>query len=232
MGSTRLPGKVLSPVLGRPMLAVLLSRLQRARTVQKLIVATTDLPVDASIVGVATDCGATCFRGSENDVLDRYYQAALPEAPDLVVRLTADNPFVDGEFVDAAVEAFLDSGADFTDTSLSRTYPLGLAAEVFTMSALESAWREDTDPATREHVTVFIAARPERFRQLRIAHETDLSRMRWTVDTLEDLTFVRRVFDHFGDEKFSWREILPVLADHPEWVEINQHVPQRGAPKP
>lgn len=229
MGSNRLPGKVLASVIGRRMLALIVKRVLRARYIDQLVVVTTQSPEDDPIEAVVTDLKILCFRGAEVDCLDRYYQAARQFKPEVVVRLTGDNPLVDSGFVDWVVKQYLSANPpyDYIDTSLSKTFPIGLSVEVFSFTALATAWKEDTNLQLREHVTPFIYRNPGRFRICHLASSQNYSHMRWTVDTPEDLAFVRRIYDHFGHDRFSWQEVLTVLEQHPEWLEINRRVQQK-----
>lgn len=230
MGSTRLPGKVLLDLAGEPMLARVVNRTRRARTLDEVVVATTVQPLDDAIVRLCAERRWLCFRGSEDDVLDRYYRAAVAYKADVIVRITSDCPLIEPEIVDQVVREFLNlqPEVDYACNVLPRrTFPRGLDTEVMRFDVLERAWREDRNPAWREHVTPYIWRNPELFRIHGITNEMDYSYMRWTVDTLEDLAFVRCIYEHFGHDRFSWREVLVVLDEHPEWLQINQHVQQK-----
>ena len=229
MGSKRLPGKSMALLLGRPMLAVLLERVKPAQRVDEWMVATSVLPIDDPIAELTSQLGMGCFRGSENDCLDRYYQAARADHADTVVRLTGDNPLLDAAFVDWSLEQFLCSSSpiEYLDSASSNTFPLGLSLEIFSFSALRTAWREDCSPRTREHVTPFIRQHPNRFPVGALQADANYSSMRWTVDTAADLEFVRTLFESFGRVDFSWREALERVQQHPEWLEINRHIAQR-----
>jgi spore coat polysaccharide biosynthesis protein SpsF len=219
LGSTRLPRKVLAEILGRPMLAVLLDRLRGAESVDEFVVATTDQPHDCAIAELATAEGNACFRGSENDVLDRFHRVAELHEADSIVRLTADNPLVDAELVDWLVEQFGNAKPplDYAALSTDAGFAFGLGGEIFSRAALDQAWREERDSAGREHVTAFIYRQPERFRCAKLGCETDYSHLRLTVDTPEDFEFVRRIFDAKGRARFSWREVPALLERHPDW---------------
>jgi spore coat polysaccharide biosynthesis protein SpsF len=229
LGSTRLRGKVLLELAGAPVLARVVNRCRRAATLDDVLVATTILAADDPIAALCRARNWQSFRGQENDVLDRYYHAALQHRAEVVVRITSDCPLIDGEVIDLAVRTFLSDGVlDYASNSLSpRTFPRGLDVEVFSFEALSRAWREDHNPAWREHVTPYIYRHPEKFRLLSVVNETDLSSMRWTVDTPEDLVFVRKIYDHFGHDAFSWREVLDLLERHPDWLAINRGVIQK-----
>jgi len=227
MGSMRLPGKVLKDLAGEPMLARVVNRICRAKSLQEVVIATTTNALDDVIVKLCEARDWRWFRGSEEDVLDRYYQAARKYQADLIVRITSDCPLIDPEIVDQVVQEFLERQPEVdyaSNTWPQRTFPRGLDTEVTRIDVLERAWREDRSPTWREHVTPYIYRNPDRFRIHNVLSQVDYSTMRWTVDTPEDLTFVRRIYDYFGHDSFSWHEVLKVLEEHPEWVEINRHV--------
>lgn len=232
MGSTRLPGKVLLDLAGEPMLARVVNRSRRAKTLQETVVATTMKPEDEAIVELCAERGWPYFRGSEDDVLDRYYRAAMQYQADVVVRITSDCPLIEPEIVDWVVQEFLEEKPlDYASNVLPpRTFPRGLDVEVMAFDALECAWREDNYPAWREHVTPYVYRHPGRFALRAVVNNVDLSSMRWTVDTPDDLTFARCIYDYFGHDRFSWWEVLAVLEHHPEWLEINQQVVQKEMP--
>jgi spore coat polysaccharide biosynthesis protein SpsF len=230
MGSTRLPGKVLLDLAGDVVLARCVNRTCRAQTLDEAMVATTVQSADDAIVRLCAERGWSCFRGSEEDLLDRYYQAAVAYQADVVVRITSDCPLIEPEVIDRVVQEFLERQpeVDYACNVLpQRTFPRGLDTEVMRFDALERAWREDLNPAWREHVTPYIQHNPGLFYIHSVVNEVDYSYMRWTVDTPEDLAFVRRIYDHFEHNLFSWREVLAALEQHPEWLEINRHVQQK-----
>lgn len=230
MGSTRLPGKVLADLAGHPMLGVEVQRLRAARTLAELVVATSTGCRDDAVAALAAELSAPCFRGSDDDCLDRFHGAALEHEADVVVRLTGDNPFLDGAFVDWIVELFSASEpqADYASSVLSGTFPLGLGVEVFFRDGLEAAWREAPAGPWREHVTPFFYKQPERFRILAPRAPRDLGHIRLTVDAAEDLTLARTVFDHFGRIDFSWEEAVAEIERRPHWRAINRGVTQRA----
>jgi len=232
MGSTRLPGKVLMDLGGEPMLARVVNRSRRAVTLDEVIIATTVEPRDKAIVEMCASRDWAYFRGKEYDVLDRYYHAAKNHHADIVVRITSDCPLIEPKIIDLVVREFLrDNSLDYvSNTLLPRTFPRGLDVEAMNFGALESAWREDKNPAWREHVTPYIYRHPERFVLKAIVNDKDYSHMRWTVDTLEDLEFVHLIYDHFGHDRFSWHEVIALLEENPEWLEINKNVVQKRVP--
>lgn len=197
MSSTRLPGKVLRPVLGEPMISRQVERLARCTRIDQLVVATSDRPDDDILAAHVDSLGLPVFRGSLNDVLDRFHGALTAFGPaDTMVRMTADCPLADPVLIDRVIAAHLDSGADYTsNTPPVRTFPHGLDVEVMAASVLDAAWREAVDPYEREHVTPFIYRRPERFTLGYVSDAPSLAHLRWTVDTPQDLDFVRHVYE-------------------------------------
>lgn len=231
MGSSRLPGKVMMDLAGEPMLVRDISRLRRAKTLSEILVATTVEPADDVIEALCRRSGWVWFRGSEQDVLDRYYKAALSHRADTVVRVTSDCPLIEPTIVDQVVCYFLTNHhrLDYVSNRIPRpSFPIGLDTEVFSFQALQQAWQQDGNPAWREHVTPYIYMNPSVFRVEGITSDMDRSYMRWTVDTSEDMDFVRKIYDHFESDDFSWTDVLSVLERHPEWLEINRHVVQKS----
>ena len=228
-GSTRLPGKVLLDLAGEPLLARVVERAQRATTLDDVVVATTSLPEDDVLEGLAGSRGWRVVRGHPVDLTDRYHSAALQHRADVVVRITADCPLIDPALIDETVQAFRGAGGDYASNTLEpRTYPRGLDVEVFTLAALERAWREDDNIAWREHATPYLYRHPELFRLLRIAGAQDHSAHRWTVDTPEDLNLVRRIYAAIGHDRFGWQEALAVVLANPTWAELNRTVRQKS----
>lgn len=230
MGSTRLPGKVLLDLSGEPMLTRVVHRVQRARWVDEVMIATTTHPADEAIARLCAAHGWPCARGSQEDVLDRYYQAAVASQADVVVRITSDCPLIEPTVIDRVVKEILahPSEIDYaSNVQPPRTFPRGLDVEAMRFEALARAWREDTNMAWREHVTPYIYRHPERFRILNIVNPVELSYLRWTVDTPEDYELVRRVYAYFDDDAFSWRDVLSLLEQHPDWLKINCAVEQK-----
>lgn len=231
MGSTRLPGKVLLPLLGEPMLTRVVRRTGRARSLDAIVVATSTASDDDAIAALAGREGWALERGSEHDLLDRFVQTARLHRAEVVVRITGDCPLIDPELIDETISAFEAAPCDFACNTLEpRTFPRGLDVEVMTREALERAWREDRDPAWREHVTPYLYRHPELFRLLRVAAPDDHSDQRWSVDTPEDLELVRRIYDAIGRDDFGWREALVVVESHPDWMDINRGVVQKLVP--
>ncbi len=221
--SSRLPGKVMMPILGRPMLEYQLERLARCTSLERLVVATSIDPSDDALFDLCRDAGVDCFRGSLNDVLDRFFQAALPYAPDVVVRLTGDCPLADPSLIDEIVGRFLASDLDYLSNCAPPTYPDGLDVEVTRFACLKSAWTEAILPSQREHVTPFIRKQPDRFRVGNHVRSEDLSSLRWTVDEPEDFEFVRLVYERLypGKPDFTTDDVLALLRESPELKQFN-----------
>ena len=218
MSSARLPGKVMAPLCGEPMIVRQLERIRRARTLAKVVVATSRDPSDDPLAEHLTLRGQAVHRGALQDVLGRVAEAVRQHTAGgqctHVVRLTADCPLADPEVIDEAVRLALASRAAYTSNCERRTYPDGLDVEVVTADTLFRAAREAEDPYEREHVTPFVRRRPERFPQAHLIRPTDLSALRWTVDRPEDLAFVRRVYQalHPADTGFTTQDVLDWLA--------------------
>jgi spore coat polysaccharide biosynthesis protein SpsF len=229
MGSTRLPGKVLQDIGGEPMLARVVHRTQRARLLSQVIVATTTASRDESIVAECERLGIPVFRGSEQDVLDRYYRAAQAHQADVIARVTSDCPLVDPAVADRIIQAFLDTQPDYASNALKRTYPRGLEVEVASIAALERAWREARESYQRVHVMPYLYQNPDLFRLLSVTIETDYSHYRWTVDTPEDLAFVQAVYERLGnDAAISWTDVLALLEREPDLAKLNRHIQQKA----
>jgi spore coat polysaccharide biosynthesis protein SpsF len=229
MGSSRLPGKVLKEIDRRPMLDWVVMRAGRAHTVNAVAVATTTDPSDDPIAAFCEARGIPVYRGDVFDVLDRYYQAARAFQAEVIVRLTADCPLLDPQVVDLTVQRFLDSGADFAANRLpppfQRTFPIGLDTEVCSFAALERAWKEAEQKYQREHVMPYLYDQEGRFKVVVVDHSEDEGAQRWTVDTPQDLEFVRQVVARFGGrDDFGWLDVLALLEREPELMAINAEI--------
>ena len=231
MTSTRLPGKVLLPLAGEPMLTRLIERLRRVRRADGIVVATSTNATDDPIAALCSQLGVPCHRGSEHDVLSRYADAARLHGADVVVRITSDCPLIDPALIDQTIAAFDEGGSDYVSNMLPPTWPYGMAVEVFSAAALAQAHAEATQAAEREHVTPFLYWHQERYRLRNVASPVDLSHHRWTVDTPEDYALVSRLFDHLMPNRpnFTQADVLALLDAHPDWIAINQHIQQKPA---
>ena len=225
MGSTRLPGKILKPILDKPMLGRMLERVKRAKSLDAVVVATTDNLEDDATARLAKECGVGVFRGDERDVLDRFYRAAKEAKSKVVVRLTGDCPLMDPDVIDLVV-ARLKVGQEGIDySSTPRNYPEGLDIEIFTFGALEEAAQRAELPSEREHVSPYIKNHPERFKiESWKEGGDDNSKMHWSVDTDRDFDFVTKVFEKLypSNSDFTKDDVLALLIRHPEFLEINQ----------
>jgi spore coat polysaccharide biosynthesis protein SpsF len=229
MGSTRLPGKVLKDLEGRTVLARVVERLRRARLINELLVATTDRPADDAIVAECRQCSVPVSRGDQDDVLDRYFRAAQLVKADVVVRITSDCPLIDPEVTDKTIAAFLEAKADYASNALVRTYPRGLDTEAMTFPALSRVERQAHQRYEREHVTPYFYEHPSEFKIVSVTGDADYSTHRWTVDTPEDLEFVRAVYARLKDNAgFLWRDILDLIEREPELAEMNRSIVQKA----
>ncbi len=229
MGSTRLPGKVLRDIGGMPMLARVVRRVQRAKLVEQVVVATSTENSDVPIIEACASLGVQVTRGSETDVLDRYYQAARRSHAEAVVRITADCPLIDPGVMDQVIAAFLKQRPDYASNIITRTYPRGLDTEVLTIMALERTWKEAIEPYQRVHVTPYFYQNPQLFRLLAVTSTQDYSQQRWTVDTAEDLAFVREIYRQLGNrDDFTWCEVLALIQSDPTLAEMNTDIHQKA----
>lgn len=232
MASTRLPGKILKQVLGKTLLEYQLERLQRVKSADRIVVATTDHGEEKPIVDVCDRLGVDMFRGSESDVLARYYGAATAFHGDTVIRITSDCPLIDPAVVDRVVGFYLTHRDQYdyvSNTFPELTYPRGMDTEVFSYKALKEAFLEAEDQPEREHVTIFIKRRPERYRIKNLPYHRDESHYRWTVDTPEDFHLIERMIMALYPEKpqFTLEDCLELMARHPEWARLNADVRQK-----
>lgn len=231
MGSTRLPGKVLRKVKGKPLIVHTLDRLRQCKTLDHIILATSTLPQDQVLLNLAKEEGIEGFAGSEEDVLDRYYRAALRHRPETVVRCTGDCPLIDPEVTDLVVRRHWEKKRDYTSNTLVRSYPRGLDTEAMKFVILERAAREAVKDYEREHVTPYIYKHPELFsiEQVRAEPQKTLPDLRLCVDTIEDFELIREVFENLYDRNpfFPVEEIVALVGSHPEMMKINAHVQQK-----
>lgn len=227
LGSTRLPGKVLSDIAGRPMLARILERVAAARTVNEIVVATTDLDEDVGLCQfVLNSTKWPVFRGAALDVLDRFYRCAQLHKGDIIVRITADDPLKDAGIIDHAVNLLLaNPELDYCSNTLEPTFPEGLDIEVFRFAALERAHAKATLPSEREHVTPYIYKNPEIFRVMNFTYKENLSSWRWTVDEQVDLDFMNIIFAQYSQQPLvPFESVVRWLEAHPEVREMNSSI--------
>lgn len=257
LSSSRLPGKVLQDIGEQPMLTRVVERARRAKLVDQVVVATTFDYRDDPLADFCVTHKYPSFRGSQFDVLDRFYQTASTYGGDVIVRLTADCPLIDPEVIDETVCAFfgqkaadsnllagseaqsvsgnfrLDEAYDFAANRLpppwKRTYPIGLDVEVCSFTGLERAWREADQPHHREHVMPYFYEIPGRFKTFILEHTPDYGAYRWTVDTAEDLMLAREIYRRFDNrDDFSWQEVLALFEREPQLAQINAQVQHKS----
>jgi len=228
MGSTRLPGKMLLPIVdNKGALELMLERVCRSVQLQEIVVATTTSPSDDKLVDLCKHLDYKYFRGDENDVLERYYQAALAFGPaEVIVRLTGDCPLHDPDVIDLVVGEYLKGNCDYVSNTQKYTFPDGLDVEVFSFSVLERVRREASLKSEREHVTSYIWKHPDIFKTINVEYKKDLFGKRWTLDEKEDYEFIKHIYKNLYKKKpaFGMEEVLELLAKHPELEEINKHI--------
>jgi spore coat polysaccharide biosynthesis protein SpsF len=225
MGSTRLPGKVMKEIMGRPMLSFLIERLERAKTLDQIVIATTDKDAEEPIIELCQRLKVHVFRGSENDVLDRFYKAAVEFKADIIVRLTADNSLIDPQVVDHFVSVFLkDPRSVYLHNG--RSYPNGTDVEVFSMKSLTQAWGSATLASEREHVTAYIHKHPELFKMVTLELEEDCSAFRFTVDEAADFQVVTKVLESLypSNPSFGFKDVVTFLKTHPDIYSVNKGI--------
>lgn len=231
MTSTRLPGKVLMPSQGRPMLAHMVDRLSRVPSLHGIVIATTVNAADDPIEALGRELGVGVWRGSEDDVMARVLGAATGFGADVIVETTGDCPLIDPEIVETCIIQYRDQGVDYLSNVMERTFPIGMDTQVFSTAVLADAASRTDDAADHEHVSLFIYRHPELYRLANVAapsalHDPDL---RLTLDTPQDFELIDLFFSHLLKSRpdFSLADILSLLADHPEWRRINDHVQHR-----
>ena len=231
MTSTRLPGKVLKLVLGKPLLEYQIERLQRVQLADEIVIATTINATDDPIVRLCDRLSVPYFRGSEADVLARYHGAATAHQADVIVRVTSDCPLIDPQVIDRTIQYYLDrqNEFDYVANCLKRTYPRGMDTEVFSFTALNEAFLEATAQPDREHVTPFIHRQPTRYNLGHVLYSQDCGQHRWTVDTPEDFELIQNILEAIYPEnsEFSLEDCLQLLDRYPEWAKINAHIEQK-----
>ncbi len=229
VGSTRLPNKVLKALFGKPILWHVWNRLKEAKNIDDVVIATTTLGDDNAIEAFCLDNNILFFRGSSDDVLSRYYEAAKKYSAEIIVRITADCPVIDPRVVDKVVESFLSNNCDYMSNCIVRTFPRGFDTEVFTFSALENAFLNASEQYEREHVTPFIYSHRDIFSIGSYEQSKDYSFHRWTVDTPEDFRLIEEIYNSLYPERkiFLFDDILNLFAKRPELYEINRDIEQK-----
>lgn len=224
MGSTRLPGKIMMSVdNSNPVIWYVTNQLKYSKFCEKLVIATTTLVEDDTVVDFARRNSIQYFRGSSEDCLDRYYQCAKSFTISTIVRITCDNPLIDPTLVDDAVKLFDDGDYDYVTNCKPRTFPQGTEVEVFSFNALKKAWEEASKPSEREHVTPYFYNNPGKFRIFNITNQKNISNLRWTVDRIEDLEFVRTLVLRIKKSPILMKDILQILENEPDLANINKN---------
>lgn len=226
-GSTRFPNKVFADINGKPLIWHVVNRLTHAKTIDKIVIATTTNEKDDQIEKWCNENNVACFRGSENDVLNRYYSASVAFPSDIVVRITADDPFKEPAVIDAVVNKLINEGYDHVTNNFPPSWPEGLDCEAFTFAALEESEKTTNDAFEREHVTQYIYHNPDKFKIGNVASPKNLSYLRWTIDKEVDYEMVKAVYAHRDPANTGillLDEILDILEKYPEIKEINSSV--------
>jgi spore coat polysaccharide biosynthesis protein SpsF len=232
LGSTRLPGKPLKEVLGKPLLHYLVERLKRVKLADMLVLAMTDKIQDDALVTFSNSIDLPFFRGSEDNVLERFFLAAQQFKADIIVRITSDCPLIDPELIDLSLSHFLEKypHIDYQSNALKRTYPRGMEVEVFTFKSFEKVALEAKKNEEKEHVTPYYYRHPETFNIENIEGNGINSHLRLTVDTIDDFELVRKIIEALYPQKneFTLSDIVDLLKQNPEWQKINAHVKQKS----
>ncbi len=224
--SSRLPGKVLRPILGKPMLLHQIERILNSKRIDKLVVATSTENSDDGIEKMCLNNNIEVYRGDLDNVLDRFYQCANQYNPEHVVRLTGDCPLMDSQIIDQVIDKHLFTKSSYTSNAIPPTYPDGLDVEIFKFSILQEAWKNAKLPSELEHVSPYIRNHLESYNKCNLEYEIDLSAHRWTVDEPDDFRFIKEVYAelHPKNEKFNMEDILDLLRRKPYLKEINYHI--------
>ena len=224
MGSSRLPGKVLMKSgNGMPLLYHVINQLRHCSKVKNLVIATTTNQEDDEIEKFADNNSVNVFRGSEKDVLDRYFQCAKKYSFSTIVRITSDCPLIDPQIVDKVIERFFSGNYDYATNTLIRTFPIGTDAEVFSFSALETAWKNAQLPSEREHVTPHLRNKGN-FKTINVENDTNISNLRLTVDRIEDFELINEILNNLSINPIHLENILELFSRKPELIEINKHI--------
>ncbi|PKP60156.1 MAG: acylneuraminate cytidylyltransferase [Candidatus Altiarchaeales archaeon HGW-Altiarchaeales-2] len=228
MGSTRLPGKVLKEVSGKPLLWHVINRVKKAKLIDQIVLATTDKKEDLKLIELASETCIESYAGSEEDVLDRYFQAATKYKADIIVRITSDCPLIDPRVIDKVIKHFLSDNFDYVANAniIKCTYPDGLDVEVFSYDALKKAFSGAKLTSEREHVAPYIRDHTEIFKIGSVENDEDISHLRWTVDEERDLEFVREIYKRLYKEggMFYMENVLELIKKTPELIEINSKI--------
>lgn len=226
IGSKRLPAKVLLKIQGRTILEHVIERVRKSKLIDEAVVATTILEEDLKIVNLCSKIGIRVYCGSENDVLDRYFQAARLLSAKHIVRITADCPLMDPEIIDKVIRLHFSKKADYTSNIITETFPDGEDVEIFTFKALCKAWKKARLYSEREHVTSYIRKNPDLFKLVNMENKEDFSDKRWTLDEKVDYEFIKLIYRNLyrKNRLFGMDEVLRLLDTHPEYENINNKI--------
>lgn len=228
MGSTRLPGKTLMPILGRPSIALLIERLRIARKIDNIILATTTNSEDNTIEKFCRDSGVACFRGSSEDVLGRVYNAAKRFSTDVVVEVTGDCPLLDPWLIDECIDIFAGGGYDYLSNFIEQSYPPGIDVQIFTFAALDEMNKKAKSDKFREHVTLYILKHPDKFRMRNVTAPAELAYPDWhlELDEKKDYELIVKIYEKLYPEnpRFTTADIIGLLKKNPGWLDINKDV--------
>ena len=225
MGSTRLPGKVMKIIdTKNPSLQYTINQLKTCKTLNKIIVATTNLPEDDIIENYLQKIGVNVFRGSSDDVLDRYFKCAKHYGLSDIVRVTADCPLIDPNTVDTGVQLFQSQTYDYVTNTFPRTFPDGNETEIFSINALEKIWKNAKLPSEREHVSPYMMKNPDEFRQFHLRNPIKIPPLRLTIDKEEDLELCRNIISKISKHPILLHDILELYGNEPKLFEINIHI--------
>ncbi|HMB45891.1 MAG TPA: glycosyltransferase family protein [Candidatus Methanoperedens sp.] len=231
MTSTRLPGKVLKPILGKPMLELLIERLQSAKNINEIVVATTINDTDNPIIDLCNQLNVKYFRGNEEDVLKRVLDAAKSVSADLIVEITGDCPLIDPTIVDECIQLFLDGEYDYVSNSIEPSFPDGLDVKIFSVSVLEEVNNLTDDPVDHEHVSIYIYEHPERYclKNLKANNEMFWPELGITLDTQEDYELINIIFEELYpvNPNFSALDIVNLIRGRPELLDINKDIKRK-----
>jgi spore coat polysaccharide biosynthesis protein SpsF len=227
-GSSRLPGKILMKVAGKTLLEHMIERISNSKKLDKIVIATTTKDTDDVIVSIAKKLGIDYFRGSEDDVLDRYYNASKQYDADVVVRLCSDCPILDGNVIDTVLDDYFIGEYDYVSNlvPLPRTYPDGLSVEVFSSELLAETQFNAKKPSEREHVTFYMWGQPDKYKIHRTEYGTDLSKYRFNIDYHEDFLLLEKIFEHFypKNKNFLFEDVVKWLEENPQIFKLNSMI--------
>ena len=226
MGSSRLPGKIMKRVDGKFLLDYVIDQLKSSKKIEKIVVATTTLPIDNLICEHLSSKNITFFRGSSNDVLDRYFQCAKKFSINTIVRITADNPLIDPNIVDLVIDKYNNTKCDYGTNCLPRTFPYGTEVEIFSFKKLYEVWQNAKKPSEREHVTPYFYNNPDLFKIINLEHSKNISNLRWTIDQENDLKLFQTIISKINHRPILLNDILALYSKEPKLFEQNKPIIQ------